>query len=148
MKCVFTFLSLAAVILAGCIGIRQQSVVEGACDAHLLLCNDRYLLVQFGWRDTPNRYRILTQDSYVQSPSGKRYNIQVEPHLFDFQEKHPYVRDDVYPCDLDGSRIRRWSNGIWSVHLVVQSNGQPAVIDQKLKFWTFHYNPILHGPPN
>ena len=48
----------------------------------------------------------------------------------------------------DGSRIRRWSNGIWSFHFVVESNGVAQMIDQQLKYWTFYYNPIIHGAPN
>jgi hypothetical protein len=138
-------LCVLAIMLSGCMRLRQESLVEGPSDVHLLLCDDRYLLFQ---EDTPPQdHKIVTQQSYIQSPSGKRYTIQVEPHQFDIQ-RYGFVRDEIYPCDTDGKRIRHWSNGIWSYHLVVETNGVPRIIDQQWKYWTFYYCPIIHGPPN
>ena len=146
MKPTCIVLGVLAVILSGCMPLRQEALVKGPSDVHLLLCDDRYFLFQ--QESPPPDHKIDTQQSYIQSPSGKRYTIQVEPHQFDIQQKYSFVRDEIYPCDTDGKRIRHWSNGIWSFHLVVETNGVPRIIDQQWKYWTFHYNPIIHGPPN
>jgi hypothetical protein len=148
MKLYSLLLAFSALLLSGCVSLRQQSLVKGRPDVHLILCNDRYLLLQIGPSDVPNPYKIIATQSYIESPAHERFTIQVIPHQFDLDQKRPYVCDDIYPCDSTGSRLRRWSNGIWAVHLVMQTNGEPSVIDQQLKFWTFHYNPIIHGPPN
>jgi hypothetical protein len=137
-----------SIVLSGCIPLRQQALVKGSPDVDLLLCDDRYLLLTIGHGDMPNDHKIIIQQSYIQSPKGTRYSIQIEPHQFDIEKKFIYLRDDVYPCDASGSRLRHWSNGIWLVHLVVQTNGELSTFDQQLKFWTFYYNPIIHGPPN
>ena len=94
------------------------------------------------------REKIDAEQSHIADPNGKRYSIQVEPHQYDIEQKFEALRADVYPCGVDGSRLRRWSNGIWSFHFVVESNGVAQAIDQQWKYWTFYYNPIIHGPPN
>jgi hypothetical protein len=132
------------VLLTGCIPLRQETQVSGPVHPPLLLCDDRYVLVGI---DT-KREQIVAAQSHIADPSGKRYTVQVEPHQFDIEQKFEAVRADVYPCSADGSRIRRWSNGVWSFHFVVESNGLAQTIDQQWKYWTFYYNPIIHGPPN
>ncbi len=132
------------VFVAGCIPLRQESQVSGPVDPSLLLCDDRYVLVGMDMK----REKIVAEQSQIADPSGKRYTIQVEPHQFDIEQKFEALRADVYPCGSDGSRIRRWSNGVWSFHFVIESNGVDRVIDQRWKYWTFYYNPTIHGPPN
>jgi hypothetical protein len=141
----FILFALSAILLSGCIPLRQEALVTGPSDVGLTLCDDRYLL--FG-EEKMRDHKIVTQQSYIQSPSGKRYTIQVEPHQFDIQQKYGFVRDEIYPCGADGKRIWHWSNGVWLVHLVVDTNGELRIIDQQWKYWTFYYNPIIHGPPN
>ena len=148
MKLASILLVALASVFSGCIPLRQQTLVQGPSDVDLLLCDDSYLLVQIGLSTEPNRHKILPGESYIQSPANKRYTIQVFPHPFDIEQKHTNVRDEVYLCEADGSRLKRWSNGIWLVHFVVQTNGESRVIDQQLKFWTFYYSPFIHGPPN
>ena len=132
------------VLLTGCMPLRQGSCVSGATHPSVLLCDDRYLLVGIDM----NRETIFAEQSYIADPSGKRYTIQVEPHQYDIDQRFTAVRADVYPCRSDGSRIRQWSNGVWSFHFLVTSNGVPRAIDQQWKYWNFYYNPLIHGPPN
>jgi hypothetical protein len=108
------------------------------------LCDDRYLLVGIDLK----REKIIAEQSHGADPSGKRYTIQVEPHQFDIEQKFKTLRADVYLYDAGGARLRDWSNGIWAFHFVVESNGVAQVIDQQWKYWTFYYNPIIHGAPN
>ena len=143
MKPSLTLLALM-VLLTGCIPLRQEARVSGPVHPPLLLCDDRYVLVGIDMK----REKIVAEQSHIVDPSGKRYTIQVEPHQYDIEQKFEALRADVYPCGADGSRIRRWSNGIWSFHFVVETNGVAQAIDQQWKYWTFYYNPIIHGPPN
>jgi hypothetical protein len=139
-------LALFALIfsIAGCIPLRQEARVSGPAHPAVLLCDDRFVLVGIDM----NREKIAADQSYITTPNGQRYTVQVEPHKYDIDQKLEAPRADVYPCGTDGSRLRRWSNGIWSFHFVVESNGVPHVIDQRWKYWTLYYNPIIHGPPN
>jgi len=134
----FTFLG------AGCIPLRQEVQVSGLPNPSVLLCDDRYLLVSVDLK----REQIVLEQSHITDPKGTQYSIEVEPHQYDIDQKHAFLRADVYPCESDGSRLRRWSNGIWSFHFVLEMNGVTQVIDQRWKYWTFYYNPIIHGPPN
>ena len=131
-------------VLTGCIPLRQGSRVSGPTHPPLLLCDDRYVLVGINM----TREKFVTEQSYITAPTGKRYTIQAEPHQYDINQKFKTLRADVYPCNADGSRLRRWSNGIWAFHFVVETNGVAQTIDQQWKYWTFYYNPIIHGPPN
>jgi hypothetical protein len=92
-----------------------------------------------------NREKIIAAQSHISDPSGTRYGIHVEPHQFDVEEKHSTLRAEVYPCTADGSRLRRCSNEIWSFRFVVESNGIAQVYEQKKKYWTLYYNPIIHA---
>ena len=132
------------VLFTSCIQLRQEARVSGPVHPHLTLCDDRYVLVGLDM----NREKIVVEQSHIMDPSGKRHAIEVEPHQFDIDRKSKLLRVEVYPCCDDGSRIRRWSNGIWAFHFVVDTNGAAQVIDQQWKYWTFYYNPIIHGPPN
>ena len=140
----FLLLLALAVSALGCIPLRQGSRVVGPDYPPVLLVNDQYLLVGTDM----HRERIIAEQSYIISPGGKRYGIQVEPHQFDIDQKFEALRADVYACDADGSRLRPWSNGIWGFNFVVETNGMTRTIDQQWKYWTFYYNPIIHGPPN
>jgi len=141
-------IAATALSLTGCMPLKQQTTVSGPPDVHTLLCDDQYLLVQIGPSNIPNDHKIIASESYVVEPRGTRYHIQVEPHPFDVEQKFPYVRDRVYPVDGSGQRLRRWPNGVWSIHLAVDTADARSTIDQQIKFWTFWYNPVFHGPPN
>ena len=133
-----------ALVVTGCIPLRQEARVSGPLHPTLLLCDDRYVLVGIDM----NREKILVEQSHIEDPNGNRYSIQVEPHQYDIEQDFAAVRADVYPCDSEGSRPRHWSNGIWSFHFLVLTNGVAQAIDQQWKYWTFHYNPIIHGSAN
>jgi hypothetical protein len=141
-------IAVTALALTGCMPLKQQTTVSGSPDVHTLLCDDQYLLIQIGAANVPNDHKIIATESYVAPPRGTRYSVQIEPHPFDGEQKVPYVRDRVYPVDSSGHRLRRWPNGVWSIHLTVETAGTRSTIDQQIKFWTFFYNPLFHGPPN
>ncbi len=131
-------------MFTSCMPIRQAVRVEGPVYPSALLCDDRFLLVGIDLK----REKILEKRSRIADPSGKRFAIQVEPHQYDVERKFVALRADVFPCREDGSRIRGWSNGIWKFHFVIEKNGVVQVIDQRWKYWTFYYNPLIHGAPN
>src|SRR6266511_1045643 len=117
-------------LLTGCIPLRQYAHVSGPLHPSVGLCDDRYLLVEIDM----NREKIVAEQSHIADPSGKRYTIQVEPHQYDIDQKFEALRADVYPCRVDGSRIRHWSNGIWSFHFVVETNGVAQANDEERRW--------------
>ncbi len=132
--------------LTGCIPLRQEERISGPVHPTVLISKDQhlYLLVEIDL----NREKLVAEQSYLVAPSRKRYGVQVESHKYDKEQKFHATRADVYPVDADGSRLRRWQKGVWSFHFVIESNGISQVVDQKWRYWTFYYNPIIHGPPN
>ena len=130
--------------LSGCIQLRQESLIKGPDHPDVLLCDDKYVLVGINMK----REQIIVDKSHIIGPNGKRYSIQVEPHQFDVEQKYEAIRAAIYPCGDDGSRIRRWMNGIWTFHFAVKEGGIDRVIEQQWEYRTFYYNPIIHGPPN
>src|SRR5437867_575257 len=138
-------LAIAAVgaLLTGCVPLRQEAQVSGPPHPSVLLCDDRYVLLDLDM----HREKILVGQSHIKDPKGRRYSIQVQPHQYDIQQNLAGLRPEVYPCERDGSRLRRWSNGVWSFHFVVETNSETEVIDRQWRYWTFYHNAIIHGPP-
>ncbi len=148
MKTSFTLLPLI-VVLAGCLPLRQYELVSGPSHPRVGLDEPNFASIDYLLVDIDmKREKILPAQSYILNPKGKRYTIQVQPHQFDIEQKFDVLRAQVNLYDVNGSRVRRWSNGIWSFHFVVETNGVTQAIDQQWKYWTFYYNPIIHGPPN
>jgi len=139
---------IVALALSGCIPLRQQETISGGHDSDFLLCDDSFLLAQFNPSNQPNRCKVIPAESYILSPSGKRYNVQVEPHQFDIEQKYTCVRERIYPIDAHGQRLKHWYNGIWIVHVALDAPNQKSILEEKIRFWTFFYNPLIHGPPN
>lgn len=143
MKC--AFLPGALVILStGCMPLRQETRVSGPERPSLLLVDDRCVLVGIDL----NREKIVTGESFIADPTGKRFAVQVEPHHYDVEQTSEALRADVYPCGDDGSLITRWSDGVWRFHFAIETNGVTTVVDQQRRYRTFYYNPIVHGAPN
>jgi hypothetical protein len=140
--------ALAALLFSGCMPLRQQKTLKGGRDSDLLLCEDRFLLAQLGPSNQPNTHKVIPAESYIISPRGERYTVQVEPHQFDIEQKYPCIRERIYPLDAQGRRLRRWSNGLWTVHLALATPDGDSTLDEQIRFWTFWYNPLFHGPPN
>lgn len=131
-------------LLSGCVPLRQWGLTGGPVSPAAVLHEDDSLIVEI---DT-KKERILTGPSYVISPRGQRYSLEVRPHDYDIEQKSEKVRAVVYLRDSKGERLKRWKNGVWTFHFVLQREGRIRVADQKRKYWTFYYNPIIHGPPN
>jgi hypothetical protein len=141
-------IAVIALLLSGCMPLRQQKTISGGGDSDLLLCEDRFLLTQLGPSNEPNTRHVVAAESYIIAPRGERYTVEVEPHQFDIEQKYPCVRERIYPVDSRGRRLGRWSNGIWTVHLVLDTPTGRATRHEQIRFWTFWYNPLFHGPPN
>jgi hypothetical protein len=148
LRAAMSFVVVAAGVW-GCVPLRQHELLAGRADVTFSLADAGYLeALQIGSGSVPNHNRILTEESFIEAPTGERYSIRVKEHEFDVEQKFTYVRVDVYPYRGDGTPMGHWSDGIWSVHLVVDTDASRSVIEQRWKFWTFHYNPIIHGAPN
>lgn len=130
-------------ILSSCVPLREVSLEKGPAHPEIMLY-DRCLLSGFDL----NHEKINTQLSYIESPAGKRYTIGVQPHQFDIEQKRSYVSALLYPIAPDGSPLKNWRNGTWSFHFIVESNGVTHIIDQKWKYYSWLYCPIIYGAPN
>jgi hypothetical protein len=137
-------LATLTILLTGCIPLRQASRVSGPEHPQVLLCDDRFLLVAIDMR----RENLVPEQSYIESPRGQRYRIQVEPHQFDIDQQFEAVSAEVYPCDTAGTRLKHWSNGTWSFRFVVETNGVAQTIDQQWKYSSFYYNRIVNVAPD
>lgn len=136
-------LSTLFLALTGCVPLRDIARVQGPSRPDMMLY-DRCLLAGFDL----NRERIDANSSFIESPAGKRYTLDVQPHQFDIEQKRSYVSALLYPVAPDGSRLQGWRNGIWSFHFVVETIGTTQVIDQEWKIYSWLYCPLIYGPPN
>ncbi len=133
-----------AALLSGCIPLRQEARVKGPNHPWLMLYDERYLLTDINL----NRETINTNQSYAESPAGKRYTFLVQPHQYDITQKRDYLSAELHPVAADGSLLGGWRSGIWSFHFVLETNRTTQIIDHQWKYWFFYYNPIIHGAPN
>src|SRR5207237_9882336 len=104
----------ATLSLSACMPLRQQKTLKGGSDSDFLLCEDRFLLAQFSPSNQSNTDKVISADSYILSPRGERYSVEVEPHQFDIEQKYPRIRERIYPFNTHGQRLRPWSTSIWT----------------------------------
>jgi hypothetical protein len=143
MKVRWAVIFALSLAVAGCIPLKQETLVSGPADP-VMACDGPYGFAQADL----NHEQIVLEQSYVEDPKGRRYGIRVEPHQYDIQQHFPAVRTDFFLLDIHGADVQRWSRGIWHFHFVMETNGVFETIDQQWKYWKFYYNPIIHGPPN
>lgn len=134
---------------SGCMPLQQYKQLEGTTAEHLsVLDNLSALQLSLGKGSTSEKNRVVAEESRITSPSGTIYNVQIKPHHYDIQEKHDEVRQNIYPVQRNGVPVEIRQNGIWSLHLVIETEGIRRTLDRQLKISTFYYNPLIHGPPN
>jgi len=139
----YRLLPVLLLALTGCASVQEIALMQGPSHPTMTL-NDRCLLAGFDL----NHERVDTSSSYIESPAGMRYTLEIKPHQFDIEEKRSYISALLYPVAADGTRLQGWRNGIWSFHFVVATNGTTQVIDQKWKYYSWLYCPLIHGAPN
>lgn len=110
-------------------------------------------LLQIGPSNVPKAFEVVDAESYAVAPDGKRFGISTEPHGYDLRPdkdpRVPYVRDRVYLVGANGRRFNRnWGNGLWKFHFVLDGPAGRDTRDYEMRLSTFHYNPLIHGPPN
>ena len=136
--------------LIGCIPKQQATITGGKDGEHLGIYEEPYgSILQMGTIAEPKKITIIGSKSYVVDPKGIRREVEIEPHEFDIETKSPNIRDRVFVLDTSKNRMKRLYNGIWKFYITFKSqSGQEETREFVGKYWTFYYNPILHGPPN
>jgi len=108
-----------------------------------------YALLQIGPSNREKKIELLPGESYAQGNDGVKYKIETEPHDFDIRQNHTYVRDRIYILNEKGKRKRSISSGDWTFLFTFQNpDGTKDTREFTGQYWKFHYNPIIHGPPN
>ena len=139
---------IASLSLIGCIPLQQSEVSGGTKNDFFRYYGD-YGLLNIGSTDKKKTITLLPESSYALSPNGTKYGIYTEPHFYDLDQKYPYIRDHVTLVSPRGKRLGSIpQNGIWQFHFDFAGPRGRDTRDFTIKFWTFYYNPILHGPPN
>jgi hypothetical protein len=142
-------LVIGILMASGCMPLQQYKQLGGNTAEHLAVLDDHTAFqLSMGKGSTPEKNRIIAEDSRIISPSGKSYGVQVKPHQYDIRVKHDEIRQNIYPVQNDGVLVEIRKNGNWSLHLVIEKEGIRRTVDQQLKISTFYYNPLIHGPPN
>jgi len=145
LQFIFCIFSLS---LVGCLPLQQYGVSGGTKNDDFGYYG-RFGLLTIGSNDKKKTVTLVPESSYALSPKGVKYGIYTEPHWFDLDRKTPYIRDHVTLVSPRGKRIGSMpQNGTWHFHLELIG---PLVKDSRdftIRFWTFFYNPIIHGPPN
>ncbi len=138
-----------AFVTSGCLPLEQSKLAGSQHEADISIYdNRRCFIVQLIKPRKPGENKIIGHESYITSPSGNKFGIDVEPLAIDVRKLEKEIRQKIYPTDTTGSRVRIRKNGVWSVYLVIDTAGERWVIEEQVKVSTFYYNPIIHGPPN
>lgn len=142
-----------AVLATGCIPPKQRDVTGGQLyDSFEYVDHLHCGLLQIGPSNVPKSVSIVDPESYAIAPNGKRYGILTTPDPDDLKTEGPagrYVYDRVYLIDSRGRRINReWANGRWRFVFAIRTPNGPERREFDVRFWTFNYNPLVHGPPN
>lgn len=140
----------AFVFCAGCVPLTQTAVAGGRGYDHFDYYGDlRFGLLQIGPSNRGRTATVIPGKSYATAPDGRRHGISTEPHAFDIEQKHPYVRERIYVLDEQGRRItRKLSEGRWAFRFTLRTPGGMEARVFQADLSTFYYNPIIHGPPN
>lgn len=156
---------VAALALGGCIPLKQPMVTGGEQYDHFgyhdaYLWSGGYGLLQVGPSNVVKAVAVVDAESCAVGPGGERYGVESEPHPPDLdQTPHPYpgeyadvptpyVRDRIYLANAKGRRIRSWRDGKWTFVFVLDTPRGRETREFAMTLGTFHYNPLVHGPPN
>ena len=135
-------------MLFGCLPLQQSDVAGGRKHDYFRYYGD-YGLLNIGSTNKKKLITLIPSSSYALSPKGTKYGIDSEPHFYDVDQKYPYIRDHITLISPSGKHIYRIpQNGIWHFHFEFLSPRGKDSRDFISRFWTFYYNPIIHGPPN
>lgn len=147
-KMKFILTSIACLLLIGCVPLQQSEVSGGKKDDYFRYY-DEYGLLEIGPSDKKKTVTLIPEYSYALSPKGIKYGIHTEPHFYDLEQKHPYIRDHITLVNPRGKRIGSIpQNGTWHFHFEFIGPRGKDSREFTIRFWTFYYNPIIHGPPN
>ena len=139
---------IVSLSLIGCIPLQQSDVSGGTKNDFFRYYGD-YGLLNIGSADKKKTVTLIPECSYALSPKGIKYGINTEPHWYDLDQKFPYIRDHVTLVSPRGKRIGSIpQNGTWHFHFEFMGPRGKDSRDFTSRFWTFYYNPIIHGPPN
>ncbi len=132
--------------------LKQYNVTGGKeYDQFSYMDHYRCGLLAIAPTNAPKVVKIIDAESYAIDPNGVRRGIATEPHDYDLRPENEgfYVRDRVYLIDAKGKRLKsNWKDGPWKFHFVMDTPTGRDVRDFDMQLGTFHYNPVVHGPPN
>lgn len=144
----FIITCISSLSLIGCIPLQQSDVNGGTKNDFFRYYGD-YGLLNIGSANKKKTVTLIPESSYALSPKGIKYGIYTEPHFYDLDQKFPYIRDHVTLVSPRGKRLGSIpQNGIWHFHFEFLGPRGKDSRDFTSRFWTFYYNPIIHGPPN
>lgn len=146
-------LLLALLLLSGCIPLKQYHVTGGQqYDAFSYMEHEGCGLLRIGPAQPHKTIEIVNDESYAIGPRGNRYGVESEPHPYDLREDRDprlhYVRDRIYLTKESGKRLKSWKNGEWQFTFVMDGPEGRDTREFEMTLGTFHYNPVVHGPPN
>jgi hypothetical protein len=128
---------------------QQATITGGQGYDHMGVYDNGYALLQIGPSNKEKKIILLSDQSYAQDIDGTRYKIETEPHEFDIQQEHKYIRDRIYILNETGKKKRSISSGDWRFFFTFQNpDGTKDTREFTGQYWKFYYNPIIHGPPN
>lgn len=130
--------------------LQQADILGGTGYDHLGVYSEDYgSLVQIGPSNEEKKIKIIPEESYAQYSDGTKLRVDVEPHEFDVRQGYPYIRDRLWVLDEKGRRKKKIENGDWRFLITfADKDGRKGTREFKASYWTFHYIPVIHGPPN
>jgi hypothetical protein len=109
-----------------------------------------YLRLYIDPSNYPSRPIILSDLSYAEYESGKKYQLVINPEEL-IDSRNTVDKDEFLFLKDPNKSIKSykdWDDGIWTIYLRLKCGNESFEKNITFELDTFYYNPIIHGAPN
>jgi hypothetical protein len=151
MKCKPAIL-VTVFALTGCFSLPQTRILSSQPD---LTCHIQDGGLSIAWKsdslEPSEQADFDSASSWALSSSGEKYAFNTVERTYFTGQKSYWKDTTLFLRKADapmGTGSKKWSNGIWTVHLAFTPRVPRKPIETKIEISGFLYNPIVHGLPN
>ena len=148
-------IALILLFVVGCVAIPRSEF--STSEDEIIISPEKHSIsvsVRTQTSDSTKQPSIDTSRSFAISPSGKRFNLQVQRNEFAFEyaktNPSPWILDDVSLID-PSQRLGKddsipWKNGHWKLDLFFTGPPSRPPIHAEFRIYTFWYCPLFMRP--
>ncbi|MCD4691842.1 MAG: hypothetical protein K8R79_02915 [Calditrichales bacterium] len=142
--------SMMLLFLTSCLPLKQ-TYGDFSDQGFTLSVEGKYASLSLNPANYPTKPIILSEESYAEDESGKRYPLIVNPEEYSEYRNSLNVKVDFLFLKASKnpmSKYKSWHNGYWTLYLKIKCGRERFEKHISFEVANLYYNPIIHGAPN